>query len=117
MKIRFSFLAAMILAFTTFGSGRLAARPSQKATGQPAAASDAERLSHLEQRLDGLRQQFKIPAMSCAIVKDQKVVWAKGFGYADGENKIPATGRRTAQSQIPNQKLETTNQKPETRRT
>jgi CubicO group peptidase (beta-lactamase class C family) len=109
MKIRFSFLAAMILAFTTFGSGRLAARPSQKATGQPA-ASDAERFAHLEQRLDGLRQQLKIPAMSCAIVKDQKVVWAKGFGYADGENKIPATGRRTAQSQIPNQK-------PETRRT
>jgi hypothetical protein len=49
------------------------------------------RFKHLEQRLDSVRQQLKIPAMSCAIVKDQKVVWAKGFGYADVENKIPAT--------------------------
>lgn len=91
MKIRISLLLATVLALTTFGSGRLAARASQKAMGQPAAALDAERLAHLEQRLDGLRQQLKIPAMSCAIVKDQKVVWAKGFGYADVENKIPAT--------------------------
>ena len=29
--------------------------------------------------------------MSAAIVKDQKVLWAKGFGYADFENRIPAT--------------------------
>ncbi len=91
MRIRISLLLASVLAFTTFGSGRLAARASQKAVEQPAAASDAERFAHLEQRLDGLRQQLKIPAMSCAIVKDQKVVWAKGFGYADVENKIPAT--------------------------
>ena len=91
MRITVSLLLAMALAFTTLVGGRIA-RASQNAIGlQTAAALDAARLAHLEQRLDGLRQQLKIPAMSCAIVKDQKVVWAKGFGYADVENKIPAT--------------------------
>jgi hypothetical protein len=53
--------------------------------------SDSERLARLEQRLDGLRQELKIPALSAALVKDQKVIWAKGFGFADLEKRVPAT--------------------------
>jgi CubicO group peptidase (beta-lactamase class C family) len=55
------------------------------------AQTDAARIARLETQLDSLRQELKIPAYSAAIVKDQKVIWAKGFGYADLENKIPAT--------------------------
>jgi CubicO group peptidase (beta-lactamase class C family) len=69
----------------------LAQHPSQKAALHPVADLDPERLARFEKVLDALRDQLKIPALSCAIVKDQKVVWAKGFGYADLENKIPAT--------------------------
>jgi CubicO group peptidase (beta-lactamase class C family) len=47
--------------------------------------------ARFETLLESLRQELKIPAYSAAIVKDQKVIWAKGFGYADVENKIPAT--------------------------
>src|ERR1043166_622128 len=54
-------------------------------------SSDAARIARLEILLESLRQDLKIPAYSAAIVKDQKVIWAKGFGYADVENKIPAT--------------------------
>ena len=79
MKIRICLLLAGALAFNA------------STTGFPTSASDAELFAQLEQRLDAVRQQLKIPAMSCAIVKDQKVVWAKGFGFADVENKIPAT--------------------------
>lgn len=53
--------------------------------------SEASRLAQLETQLENLRQQLKIPAYSAAIVRDQKVIWAKGFGLADVENKIPAT--------------------------
>src|SRR6185503_8783880 len=53
--------------------------------------SDTERIAKLETLLENLRQELKIPAYSAAIVKDQKVLWARGFGYADVENKIPAT--------------------------
>ena len=49
------------------------------------------RIARFETLLESLRQELKIPAYSAAIVKDQKVIWAKGFGYADVENKVPAT--------------------------
>jgi CubicO group peptidase (beta-lactamase class C family) len=91
MKTKGSLVLISILAVTIPGSARLAADSRQKTMTAAAAASDPERFAHLEHRLDSLRQQLKIPGLSCAIVKDQKVVWAKGFGYADLENKIPAT--------------------------
>ena len=52
---------------------------------------DAETLDAFETELDNLRQQMKIPGMSAAVVKDGQLVWARGFGYADVENGIPAT--------------------------
>lgn len=61
------------------------------ALARPSRASEDTRVDQLETLLDRIRQDLKIPAMSAAIVKDQKVVWAKGFGFADPENKIPAT--------------------------
>ncbi|HUL33126.1 MAG TPA: serine hydrolase [Candidatus Eisenbacteria bacterium] len=34
---------------------------------------------------------FKIPGASVAVVKDGKVIYAKGFGYRDVEKKLPVT--------------------------
>lgn len=61
------------------------------AGGRQSRTPDAARIARLETLLEGLRQELKIPAYSAAVVKDQKVLWAKGFGYADVENKVPAT--------------------------
>jgi CubicO group peptidase (beta-lactamase class C family) len=58
---------------------------------QSASSDDAKRLQMFEKQVDDLRQRLRIPGMSVGIVKDQKLVWAKGFGYADVENKVPAT--------------------------
>jgi len=33
----------------------------------------------------------QLPAISIALVDDQQIVWARGFGYADPESKVPAT--------------------------
>ncbi len=33
-----------------------------------------------------------IPALSIALVDDQKIVWAQGFGFADPAKRVPATG-------------------------
>ena len=54
-------------------------------------AQDAGQLEKFEADIEKLRQRLKIPGMAAAIVKDQKLLWTKGFGYADLENKIPAT--------------------------
>jgi CubicO group peptidase (beta-lactamase class C family) len=88
MNIKTCCLLAAILALAPLAQAILAGHSSQKAA-MPTAAAD--QIAYLEKRLESLREQLKIPALSCAIVKDQKVVWAKGFGYADIENKIPAT--------------------------
>ena len=52
---------------------------------------DKQRLARFEKQADEFRELLKIPGMSSVIVKDQKVLWAKGFGFADLEKRIPAT--------------------------
>ncbi len=53
-------------------------------------SSEKERIARFEKQLDDLREKLKIPGFSAVIVKDQKILWAKGFGHADLENKISA---------------------------
>jgi CubicO group peptidase (beta-lactamase class C family) len=62
---------------------------SSPATTQEEA--DTEPLDTFETELEDLRQEMKIPGMSAAVIKDGELVWARGFGYADVENQIPAT--------------------------
>src|SRR5919107_1868174 len=64
-----------------------------QSVGVKVSSEDARRLQMFEKQVDDLRQRLRIPGMSVGIVKDQKLVWAKGFGYADVEKKIPATPR------------------------
>lgn len=54
-------------------------------------SSEQERIARFEKQLDELREKLKIPGLSAAVVKDQKLLWAKGFGHADVENSVPAT--------------------------
>lgn len=54
----------------------------------PDYAKVAEALSKFIQREI---QDKQLPAFSIALVDDQKIVWAQGFGYADPDKKIPAT--------------------------
>lgn len=68
------------LALLANASGSLSQTPREK-----------KRLEGFEKQVEDLRVRLKVPGMSAAIIKDQKVVWAKGFGFADLEKKIPAT--------------------------
>jgi CubicO group peptidase (beta-lactamase class C family) len=45
----------------------------------------------LTARLDVVREALGIPGMAAALVKDEQLVWAQGFGYADIENSVEAT--------------------------
>ncbi len=56
-----------------------------------ASSGDQQRVKRFEKQVDDLRTLLKIPGMSAVIIKDQKVLWAKGFGFADFENRVPAT--------------------------
>lgn len=58
---------------------------------QGSAAADQSRLDQFGQSLDSLRQQYRIPGLSAAIVSHGQVIWEGGFGFQDVENQIPAT--------------------------
>ena len=60
---------------------------------QPTSRNDLQRLRRLESQFEQMRQLLKIPGMSVAVVKDDRVLWSKGFGYADIQKRIPATPR------------------------
>jgi CubicO group peptidase (beta-lactamase class C family) len=60
------------------------------ATVEPS-SQDEKRLARFERQVDELRKLLQIPGVSVAIVKDQKLLWAKGLGFADLEKRVPAT--------------------------
>lgn len=49
----------------------------------------AEAFKILEIWLDGMKDFDRLPGISAALVKDQDLLWAGGFGYADVEKKVP----------------------------
>jgi CubicO group peptidase (beta-lactamase class C family)/D-alanyl-D-alanine dipeptidase len=55
--------------------------------GQPYAAAIKQLDALIEREVAGKQ----LPALSIALVDDQKVVWAKGYGFADPAAKTPAT--------------------------
>jgi len=54
---------------------------------------DAVKIGRLEVELDRLRRRLSIPGFSAAVVKDQQLLWARGFGCADIASGTPATPR------------------------
>lgn len=47
--------------------------------------------AELEKGLERLRLQWKVPGMAAGIAQDDRIVWQKGFGYADLEWGRPIT--------------------------
>ena len=84
MKNSKSFRAAFILTLVSF-------LLTSAAFAQSADTDLQKRLSLIEQKAEKRRQELGIPGMSLVIVKDGKVVYAKGLGYKDFEKRIPVT--------------------------
>lgn len=59
---------------------------------QTAQAADVQKgLAVIEEKLDARRKELGIPGVSLAIVQDDKVIYAKGLGYKNFEDKLPVT--------------------------
>jgi len=80
-----------ILLVVTVLATYLTAYPSPTVTTEPAAVSLEQRLDYLVERLEQQRQALHVPGMAIAIVKDDEIILAQGFGLADIENEIPVT--------------------------
>jgi len=77
----------MLLVVTSQSSVQAQSRRIDRA----ASPIDLKRLRRLEAQFEQLRSLLRIPGMSAAIVKDQRLLWAKGFGFANLEKRDPAT--------------------------
>lgn len=55
------------------------------------ASAAPSRVARFEREVDAFRRQLRIPGMSAVILEKQQIVWMKGFGFADLENRVPAT--------------------------
>lgn len=64
------------------------AKAAQNVAAQNEYAQVADTLSNFIQHE---MQDKRLPAFSIALVDNQQIVWAQGFGYADPDKKIPAT--------------------------
>ncbi|MCP4431610.1 MAG: beta-lactamase family protein [Gammaproteobacteria bacterium] len=54
-------------------------------------AASPNYIQRFEQEIERLRNKLQIPGLSVAILQNQEIILARGFGYADLENSIPAT--------------------------
>ena len=80
MRHHASLIALLLLASPCF------AQPSV-APAEPYQAAVVELEKLIKHEVD----DKKLPALSVALVDDQKVVWAAGFGFQDRARKVPAT--------------------------
>ena len=61
-------------------------------TATAAATTDySKQLQAIEDKTEARRKELGIPGMSLVIVKDDRVIYMKGLGYKDYENKVAVT--------------------------
>lgn len=85
MQRRTSLLAIALLISTPgicVAQSRPSSAPSQSATAK---------LQGLDALADQAMKQWKVPGLAIAVVQDGRVIYAKGYGYRDLENKLPVT--------------------------
>jgi CubicO group peptidase (beta-lactamase class C family)/D-alanyl-D-alanine dipeptidase len=85
-RSRFAAAAVTALALAALGWVRVATR-----TPPSAADIRPEAIARLDAFIEGELRDKQLPALSVAIVEGDRTVWAKGFGLADPDAKVPAS--------------------------
>ena len=74
------------------------AMPAVAQPSVPAAAPYEEAIRGLDAFIAAEVESKQLPALSIALVDDQKVVWARGYGFADAAKKKRPPPRRSIAS-------------------
>ncbi|MGH9827285.1 MAG: serine hydrolase domain-containing protein, partial [Blastocatellia bacterium] len=92
--MRFIAPAVALLAAISLTSGTATTPAVVKAQARSAQDNKyAAAIDSLESMIRAEMADKQLPALSIALVDDQHIVWAKGFGYQDPDNKIAATAQ------------------------
>jgi CubicO group peptidase (beta-lactamase class C family)/D-alanyl-D-alanine dipeptidase len=90
LTLAFTLSLGVNLSTVPHGSAKAPNAPNSQAAISPrspyAAAAET-----LERFIAHEMADKELPALSVALVDDQEIVWARGFGFADPQKKVPAT--------------------------
>jgi len=84
VRLSHAMFAAWMLCCAAIGSAHSQVNAQTDAQWQPVIAVLRERIAHE-------MADKQLPAVAIALVDDQRVIWAEGFGYQDAAHKVPAT--------------------------
>ena len=86
-------LLVVVSLWTLTGCSYAPPRPAAPTPGDYRYAEE-----YLEWYIPRLMKKHQVPGVSIALVDGQKIVWARGFGYADREKGIPASAETIYQT-------------------
>jgi CubicO group peptidase (beta-lactamase class C family) len=75
-----SVLLPLVCLLVLVGAGAEAAKAPPRATGKP-----VQKLAVVDRAVSALMVRWKVPGVSVGVVKDGRLVYARGFGYGDRE--------------------------------
>ncbi len=91
-KIYSRFVLSLILAFSILTVSLPQTGYAQTSAPQTQVSSDLQKgLQTVEEKTEARRKELGIPGMALVIVKDGEIIFMKGFGYKDFENKVAVT--------------------------
>lgn len=79
----------LLLGFGVFALCATASVAQKKAAAQAAQAEPAAKLQGIDDLVAQAMEEWKVPGLALGIVKDGKVIYAKGYGFRDVEHKLP----------------------------
>ena len=82
-------LAALLLLAITVGVVQTYGQKAKQPVGSTSAP--AAKLQGLDDLAADAMKHWKVPGVAIAVVQDGKVIYAKGYGYRDLEQKLPVT--------------------------
>ncbi len=85
------FTLSLVLIFSILAISLPTAAQAQTSAPTQVSADLQTRLQAIEQKTEARRKELGIPGMSLVIVKDDRIIFMKGFGYKDFEKQIPVT--------------------------
>jgi len=84
-------LAGLLLLCTTAGVAQTNKTKKGSTPPSSSAGVGAAKLQGIDELADRAMKEWKVPGVAIAVVQDGKVIYAKGYGYRDLEDKLPVT--------------------------
>jgi CubicO group peptidase (beta-lactamase class C family) len=89
MRQTFSLMIACLTVSSL--AAQTTAPPKPKAKLKPVAVSYTKAIAQASKLIRDTMAVLKVPGSAIAVMKDGKVIWSSGFGYADLEQQVKAT--------------------------